>query len=213
MGITVFANGKGGVGKSTQSTAFAWECMLEGLKVLLVDADPQRSILEWAEHRGIDFPNGINIMGMAQKNLHRDIQAYLEDYDHIVIDSPGRFTDITRSAIIASDVVIMPCKLSQRDAWAAMDVVDLISEAQIFKPSIKGAFLINMKTPNTRLSKSIPDILREENINMPLLRTEICKREVYAECGNGLALQEVTKSSPARKEVTDVYFEIMEMHK
>lgn len=213
MSITVFANGKGGVGKSTQSTAFAWECMLSGQRVLLVDADPQASILEWAEHREIEFPKGINIMGMAQKNLHRDIKAYFDDFDHIVIDTPGRFTDITRSAIIAADVVIIPCKPSQRDAWAAMDVVDLITEAQVFKDSIKAAFLINMKTVNTKLSKAIPEILKQENINIPLLKSEVCKREIYAECGSGLAIQEVAKNSPARKEVADFYLEIMELHK
>lgn len=211
--ITVFANQKGGVGKSTQSTAFAWECMLNGQKVLLVDADPQQSILSWSDHRQIKFPNGINIIGMAKKTIHRDIVSLSDDYDHIVIDTPGRSTDIARSAIYAADVVIIPCKPSQRDVWAAMDVVDLINEALIFKSNIKSAFLINMKTINTKLSKSIPEILRQENINIPLLKTEVCKREIYAECGSGLAIQEVAKSSPARKEVSDFYLEIMEMYK
>lgn len=211
--ITVFANQKGGVGKSTQSTAFAWECMLNDQKVLLVDADPQQSILSWSEYRQTSFPNGINIIGMAKKTIHRDILSIADDYDHIVIDTPGRSTDITRSAIFAADVVIIPCRPSQRDVWAAMDVIDLIGEAQIFKPSIKAAFLINMKTVNTKLSKTIPNLLRNENINIPLLNSEVCKREIYAECGSGLAIQEVAKSSPARNEVADFYLEIMEMYK
>ena len=49
--IISFLNQKGGVGKTTISTNVAFDLTQRGYKVLLVDADPQLSVLSWADIR------------------------------------------------------------------------------------------------------------------------------------------------------------------
>ena len=51
MKVIGVLNQKGGVGKTTISVNLASELARRGNKVLLVDADPQGSALDWSEIR------------------------------------------------------------------------------------------------------------------------------------------------------------------
>jgi chromosome partitioning protein len=55
----------------------------------------------------------------------------------VLIDGPPRVYDVARSAIMASDVVLIPVQPSPYDVWAAKEIVDLLKEATVFKPSLK----------------------------------------------------------------------------
>ena len=83
----MWLNQKGGVGKTT-------------LSILLVDADPQGSALDWQEQRAADgaFP----VIGLAKTRLHREIPVIGRHYDWVVIDGPPRANDLAKSAIAAS---------------------------------------------------------------------------------------------------------------
>ncbi len=76
--IAAFLNQKGGVGKSTLSIHVATALALRGSKVLLVDADPQHSALDWQASRQsdpllpvvglptkLDFIHSVDKKGMA----------------------------------------------------------------------------------------------------------------------------------------------------
>lgn len=49
--IVALLNQKGGVGKTTLATHIAGELALRGQNVLLLDADPQGSALDWTQRR------------------------------------------------------------------------------------------------------------------------------------------------------------------
>ncbi len=49
--IFAFLNQKGGVGKTTLATHIAGELAMRGLHVILLDADPQGSSLDWTQRR------------------------------------------------------------------------------------------------------------------------------------------------------------------
>ncbi|WP_375706313.1 AAA family ATPase, partial [Bartonella sp. AA2SXKL] len=67
------------------------------------------------------------------------------NYDHIIIDGPPRVTDLARSALMASDFVLIPVQPSPYDIWAADGIVKLIDEARVYKENLKSAFVINRK--------------------------------------------------------------------
>ena len=81
-------NQKGGVGKTTISLHLADYLARKNNKVLLIDADPQASLLEWSDIRESSF--SATIKGCPKKTLHREIEKLSDIYDYIVIDGAPR---------------------------------------------------------------------------------------------------------------------------
>lgn len=197
--IVGILNQKGGVGKTTIAVNLAATYALAGLKVLLVDADPQGSSLAWSSARDGDplFP----VIGMAKPTLHKDLPTIAADYDMVVIDGAPRVNDLGRAAIMASDLIVIPVQPSPFDVWAAEDTVSLIREAQTFKPTIRAAFAINRKIVNTAIGRGVVDALQEFP-DIPTLDAALCQRVVYAEAaGQGLSVLEAAPTSEAAREV------------
>ena len=99
-------NQKGGVGKTTLSVNLAACLARTGARVLLIDADPQGSALDWAAAR--HAAPLFSVVGFPRPTIHKEIAQIGHGYDHIIIDGPPRVTDLARSAIMASDIVVIP---------------------------------------------------------------------------------------------------------
>ena len=59
----------------------------------------------------------------------QDLPEIAKDYDPVVIDGAPRVNDLGRSAILASDMVLIPVQPSPYDVWAAAETVQLVREA------------------------------------------------------------------------------------
>jgi chromosome partitioning protein len=191
-------NQKGGVGKTTLAVNVSATLAMRGLRVLLVDADPQASSMAWSAAR--EAPPLFPVIGMAKPTLHRDMPEIAKDYDAVVIDGAPRVNDLGRAAILASDTILIPVQPSPYDVWAASDTVQLIREAQQFKPDLKAAFVINRKIVNTAIGRDVATAL--EHFEIPVLPTQLCQGVLYAEsAGQGLAVAEVAPNSEAAREL------------
>ncbi len=196
---------KGGVGKTTLSLNLAGLFAINGARTLLIDADPQGSSVSWSAVRTSAplFP----VVGMAKGNLHKDLPDLRRQYDVVVIDGAPRVNEIARSAIIASDVVLVPVQPSPVDIWASQETIDLVNEARIFRENLKVAFVINRKIANTAIGRDVRHALAD--FGYPVLSTHITQRVAFAESlAQGQTVSEAMPNSPAAKEIEELQEEV-----
>lgn len=200
-------NQKGGVGKTTISVNLAASLARTGSRVLLIDADPQGSALDWAAARQGDPL--FSVVGFPRPSIHKEIAQIGQGYDHIVIDGPPRVTDLARSAIMASDIVVIPVQPSPYDIWAAEEVVKLIDEARVYKESLKSVFVVNRKITNTAIGRDVREALAAYPVHV--LESAVTQRVVFAEAAaQGQAVYEIDPAGPAAAEIESVATELAE---
>jgi len=173
-------NQKGGVGKTTLSIHIASTLALAGKSVLLIDADVQRSALDWAASRDADPI--FSVVGISTNTIHKEVKLLEDKYDFIVIDGPPRVYDVAKSTIAASDFIVVPIQPSPYDVWAAKEVVDLINEVKSTLSGYKkihAAFVVNRKIQKTIIGRDVEEAM--EQYNFPVLKTNIYQRVIYAE--------------------------------
>lgn len=198
MAVISLLNQKGGVGKTTLAVHVAMALARHGRRVLLVDADPQHSALDWQEAR--ETPPLFPVIGLPTKTLHREIPAHARNYDHIIIDGPPRVNELARAAIMAADLVLIPITPSPYDVWAASEITTLIGEASAFKGNLKTAFVINRKIANTAIGRDVADALA--GFEYPVLKAAISQRVAFAEsAARGSTVMELDPEGPASREI------------
>ena len=203
-------NQKGGAGKTTIALHIAHALALQDKQVMLIDADPQGSARDWATARETDAP--FSVIGLDRPIIHKEINKLSAGYDYVIIDGAPRVSDLTRSAILASDLVVIPIQPSPLDIWAAHSVVELIGEAQIYKPDLAAVFIINRKIVNTAIGKEVVEVLKD--YPYPVLKAATSQRIAFAESLNiGSTVLETAPNSIAASEINAVVKELLKIKK
>lgn len=208
--IIALLNQKGGVGKTTLAIHLAMALTMKNNRVLLVDADPQGSALDWSASRETESP--FTVVGLPKPTLHKELPKLKENYDYIIIDGAPRVYDVARSAIMASELILIPVQPSPYDVWAAKEIVDLTNEVAPFKENLKTLFVINRKIVNTAIGRDVSEALSEYAV--PILKSEICQRVGFAESASaGQTVLETEPGSTASNEIEKLANEILEVVK
>ena len=148
MHIISVINLKGGVGKTTIALNLAATLAEQGHRVVLIDADPQRSATQWAQQGQPAGGPGPAPLPMAVYPLQADagapqFQAALEQLAQaaqatlVVIDCPPELSDPALVAALLSDVVLVPVTPSPLDLWAAKQAVATAQEARTLRDGSK----------------------------------------------------------------------------
>jgi chromosome partitioning protein len=206
--IVALLNQKGGVGKTTLALHLAGCWAGKGSRVLVVDADPQGSALDWSEQRSREgLPALFNTVGLAGDMLHRELPEIARDYTHVIIDGPPRVAGIARSALIAADLVLIPATPSPFDGWASAEMIRLLGEARVYRPELPARLLLNRCAARTVIARETAEALADHD--PPALRARIGQRIAFADTArSGRLVHEVPAGAVAAQEVAAVAAEI-----
>lgn len=174
--IISFINQKGGVGKTTIAINVAAALAKQGYKTLLIDADKQGSSSTWASLRE-ETP--FQVVNLARENMAKDAISLAAEYDFTLIDAPPHAEAISRSCIIASDLVVMPIEPSGLSTWASDVTVQQVEQAREYKETLKCGFVVSRKIGKTVIGRQVREMV--ENTGMCVFDADIENRVAFAE--------------------------------
>jgi chromosome partitioning protein len=191
-----FVNAKGGVGKSTLAVhAAVWHAR-RGASVVLVDADAQQASSVWLGE--VQQP-GVQVVPAADAAaVQRAVDAARTHADVVLVDGPAGLSDVTRAALIVTDVAVLPCGASVVDLRAALQAVALVLAArQVRDGRLPVARLVlNRLQPHTLLGQDALEAVRQQPV--PACRAVIRQRNALADAaGQGRSVFDMSGSGAA----------------
>jgi chromosome partitioning protein len=154
----VFANEKGGTGKSTTAVHTAVALAASGHRVGALDLDSrQRTMTRYLENRDAtmrrldkQLPHAAYevLEDHSEDGLASAIGRLAEQTDVIVIDTPGRDDAVARSAILRADTLVTP----MNDSFVDLDLIGQVhpENYKVTKPSFYAELIWNSRTARAK---------------------------------------------------------------
>ena len=177
--IIVVGGIKGGCGKTTIATNLV-TIFAQDNKVLLVDADEQKSACDWAAQREGLSPEAsrFTTVCLYNRSVFYEIEKMQADYDTIIVDVGGRDTTSQRAALAIADIFLVPFRPRIYDVWTLGILKNLINDIKIInKKMVTLAFLNQADYSGTDNIESIAFI--EECEDVVCFRSPVAARKAF----------------------------------
>ena len=182
------ANLKPGTGKTTSAVWLAHVFAQAGNSVLLVDADPSGSALEWSDLAALDprlapqqaFP--FRIVALPSRELHRRVPEIARDDDVVIIDTPQLedHAAIARSALRYADEILIPCAPNPIEINRTTPVRDEIADVEPVRDQpARWAVLLNRCVARAHSTADAREALA--GLGYDVLSTAVPRLEIYAQ--------------------------------
>lgn len=104
--------------------------------------------------------------------------------------------------------MLIPVQPSPYDIWASAEMVALIREAQVFRPALRAAFVINRRVVRTVIGREARSALADQPL--PAMQSEIRQRIVFADSvAAGQLARELAPAGSAAREITALVDEFL----
>ena len=189
---------KGGTGKTTLSVHLAVRASAGGLKVLLVDIDPQGSATSWWRRRTEQRPELVQGSGRGLAGILET--ANRESYHLVVIDTAPHSSGDARACARMSDWVYIPT----RPAILDLDAIGASTEL-VLESGTPSSIILNACPPPTLFGE--PKIVSEarnalQSYDIPVCRNAVSQRAAFAHALiDGLGVNEFDPSGKAAAEI------------
>ena len=154
----VFANEKGGTGKSTTAVHTAIALAASGHRVGALDLDSrQRTMTRYLENRDAtmrrletQLPQATYevLEEQSETGLSAAIERLSQQADVIVVDTPGRDDPLAKEAILRADTLVTP----MNDSFVDLDLIGQVhpENYKITKPSFYAELIWNSRTQRAK---------------------------------------------------------------
>jgi chromosome partitioning protein len=154
----VFANEKGGTGKSTTAVHTAIALAASGHRVGALDLDQrQRTMTRYFENRDATMRRLDKRLAHAtyevlddqtETGLDAAIERLSNECDVLVIDTPGRDDPVARAAILRADTLVTP----MNDSFVDLDLIGQVhpENFKVTKPSFYAELIWNSRTQRAK---------------------------------------------------------------
>ncbi|MCT8161068.1 ParA family partition ATPase [Pseudoruegeria sp. SHC-113] len=203
--VLTVAQQKGGSGKTTLAANLAITFRERGMRVAVLDTDPQGSLGRWFmarfEARGED--EGLSFGTASAWGVSYEVGKLSGSHDVVIVDTPPKIDADLRPALRVSDLVIVPIATSQVDLWATEGLMELAARED--KPVL---FVMNRAAARARLTAEVAQKVAE--LQGEKADTVIGNRVVFAEAlGEGLGVSEKGRKGPAALEIAALADEVL----
>lgn len=124
--VIAAANAKGGCGKTTTILILAGEYAAQGYRVHIIDADPRRRAMKWAEAG--NKPAHITASEATAANMRSAIESGTSKADVVLIDVEGTANAALTLAVAYANAVIIPAQMSPPDVEDGLATIRLVQD-------------------------------------------------------------------------------------
>jgi chromosome partitioning protein len=185
----VIANPKGGSGKTTLATNIAGWLAGKRQRVVLADADPQRSSTQWLRRRPPLFPAIVGHDGDGKK---KDLKDFAPQWA-VVDTAAGSHGESLRDAVRRADVMLVPLAASTFDMAATERFLATLAEYKAVKHGdLALGIVANRVDARTLAAGELDEFLK--SFDFPVI-AHLRDTQVYVHCArDGMSVFDLPRS-------------------
>lgn len=190
MPVISFANPKGGAGKTTTALLLATELAARQAEVVIIDADPEKWISQWAALPS--KPERIEIISdVTEDSIIEQIDSAAQRVHFVVVDLEGTASLMVANAIGMSDLVLIPIQGSSMDARGGAKTIRLIRNQERMARRPIAHSVVLTRTSAAVTSRALRNVQEQlEASGIEVFATTIVERAAFRDMfdyGGGLA--------------------------
>ncbi len=203
--VITIAQRKGGAGKTTLAAQLAVAWARQGVRVAVLDIDPQGSLAAWIELRRARL--GANAIGFDFAafpgwRASQWIEDRARHTDLVVIDNPPHAETEAQIAVRAAGLVLIPVQPSALDLWATEATLKMARDERR-----RALIVLNRVPPRSGLTDRIATDLAATGT--PVAATRIGNRVAFVRAmASGLGVLEGTDATLAATEIAALADEV-----
>lgn len=153
--IVSLVNLKGGVGKTTSALYFAAVAEEKGQEPVVLDADNERSALDWAESGELPF----TVMEARKDALARQARALEKEGRTVLIDAPPNSREVLWAAAAVADRVVVPVAPTGVDVNRLRATLEVLLDVEATRGELDTSILLTRWDKRKRLAREAEELL------------------------------------------------------
>jgi chromosome partitioning protein len=203
--VITIAQRKGGAGKTTLAAQLAIAWARQGVRVAVLDIDPQGSLAAWIDLRRARLGTeaiGFDFAALPGWRAAQWVEDRARETDLVLIDGPPHAETEARIAVRVAGLVLIPVQPSPLDLWATEATLKMARDERR-----RALIVLNRVPPRSSLTDDIAAELAGAGV--PIAAARIGNRVALARAmALGLGVVESAGKAPASTEINALAEEV-----